>query len=144
MYLDTGSDVVDLAQIIKRKLDIRSSEILFETVELRRAGDRNHPGLLGENPRNCDLGRCRVLPLGEVADHINYSLVRLAILCREARDNVAEIALVELRIFLYRSGEESLSERTERNESDAKLFECRQDFLFRALSTRGNIRFGAP
>src|SRR5207249_2702837 len=53
------------------------------------------------------------------------------VLWRKARDDVAEVGLVELRIFADLAGEEAFTKRTERNEPDAEFLECRYYFRFR-------------
>src|SRR6516165_55376 len=100
-------------------------------MQLGRTGNRHHPGFLPKNPCQRDLGRCSVLVLGELTDQVHYSLVCVAILWREAGDNIAEVVLVELRVFVNRSREETFSERAERHETDAEFLESRDDFLLR-------------
>src|SRR5579864_7650993 len=100
-------------------------------MQLGRAWDWNHPGLLGQNPSQRDLSRRCLFLLRELADHVNYGLIRFSVLGREARHGVAEIRLVELRIFFDRSSQEALAQRAEWNKSDPKLFQCRQNCLFR-------------
>ena len=63
--------------------------------------------------------------LRESAEHIDQSLIGFAILWREARNDVAEVILVELRIFVDRTGKEAFAERAKGNESDAEFLERR-------------------
>src|SRR6266545_709352 len=78
-------------------------------MELRRAGDGYDPCLLRKQPAEGDLRRSGLLLLCESAEHIDQSLIRFSIVRREARNNTPEVALVELRIFVDRAGEESLA-----------------------------------
>ena len=67
------------------------AEILFEAVALRRPWDRHDPGLLRQQPGERDLRRRRLLPLGELLQPLDERQVRLPVLRREARDDVAEV-----------------------------------------------------
>ena len=62
---------------------------------------------------------------------INYGLVRFSVLRRKARNDVAEIRFVELRICVDFAGEEAFPQRTEGNKSDAEFLERRHHFRFR-------------
>ena len=46
LHGDSGDGVVDITKIIGRELDGHRADVLFEAVELGRAGDRNDPWLL--------------------------------------------------------------------------------------------------
>src|SRR5262249_27159724 len=63
----------------------------------------------------------------EFADKINHGLVRLAILCAEARNDVPEVRLVELCVFIDLSRQESFPQRAERNKPNAEFFQRRHD-----------------
>ena len=67
----------------------------------------------------------------EFAEQVHHGLIGFAIFRREARDDIAEIVFVELRIFADLSGEEAFAQRAEGNEADAEFFECRNHFGFR-------------
>src|SRR6185369_3718874 len=101
-------------------------------MKLRRPGDWYDPRLLREQPGEGDLSGRRLLAFCDCAKQIDQRLIRLASLWGEARDDVAEIGAIELRIFGDLAGEEALTERAEWNESDTELLECRQQLLFRA------------
>ena len=47
-----------------------------------------------------------------------------------ARDDVAEVGLVELHVFADLADEEALAQRAIRNETDAKFLERRDHFCF--------------
>src|SRR5947207_9455613 len=100
-------------------------------MQLRRTRDRNDPRLLCEQPGKRDLGRRGLFLLRELANQINQRLVRFPVLRRKARNNVAEVGLVELRIFADLAGEKALSQRTKRNETDSEFLECRYHLGFR-------------
>src|ERR1700733_13170937 len=118
-------------------------------MELRRARDGYDPRFLGEQPGERDLRRSGLLLLCESAKYIDQRLIGLAILRREARDDVAEILLVELRLLVDRTGQEAFAERAKGNESDAEFFERRDDFSLRlspperifALESRHGLDF---
>ena len=78
-------------------------------MQLRCAGDGNHPRFLGEDPGERDLRWCRLLPFGNFAEQIHQGLIRFAVLRREAWDDIAEIGLVELRFFGDLAREEPFS-----------------------------------
>src|SRR3954453_9936878 len=56
---------------------------------------------------------------------------------REARNVVAEVAWVELRIFVNLTCEETCTERAERNEANAKFLQSEQQVLFRLTPEQG-------
>src|SRR5207253_11207964 len=62
----------------------------------------------------------------------NQRHIRLPSLRRKARNDVAEVRLVERRVLVDLPREKALAERTEWNESDSEFFERRQQFFFRA------------
>src|ERR1700680_3623752 len=100
-------------------------------MQLRRTRDRNDPRLLCQQPGKRDLSRRRLCLLRELANQINQPLIHFTVLRRKARNYVAEVSLVKLRVFADLAGEETLAQRAERNESDSEFLECRYDFGFR-------------
>ncbi len=120
-----------MAEIVGCELNRSSSDVFFQPVQLGCAGDGNHPGLLRQNPGECDLRGCRLLLFCNFANQIHYSLVGFAVLRREARHDVAEIGLIELRLFGDLARKKTFSQETEWNESDAKFLKRRQYFNFR-------------
>src|SRR3984893_793374 len=98
-------------------------------MQLGRARDRHYPRFLRKQPSECDLSRRHLLLLRKSAQQIHQRLIRFPVLWRKARDDVAEIVFVELRIFADLSGEEALAERAEWNEADAEFLERRHYFL---------------
>src|SRR5260221_1350412 len=56
---------VDVAEVVGRQLDCGRPDVLLQAVRLRGAGDRDDPRLLGQQPRERDLGRRRLLPLAD-------------------------------------------------------------------------------
>ena len=71
LHLNLQRDFVELANVTGSKFDGSRPNVLFEAMQLRCAGNRNQPRVLGENPRKRDLSRCRLLLLRELAEHIN-------------------------------------------------------------------------
>jgi len=87
------------------------------------ARDWNNPRLLGQQPCERDLGGCRSLPSCDPGQQIDQSQIRLPILGREARDDVAEVGAVERRALIDLPREKALAQRTERNEANSQLLE---------------------
>ena len=109
LHGDLGEGAVDLAEIVGGQFDRRRAEVLFEPMQLRGSGDRNDPRLLRQQPSERDLSRGRLLSRRDFAKQIDESLVRFPGLWREARDDVAEIALIERRFFADRAREEAFA-----------------------------------
>ena len=65
------------------------------------------------------------------ANQVHQRLIRFAVLRREARHDVAEIGLVELRIFVDLPGKKAFAERTKGNEADPEFLECWDHLRFR-------------
>src|SRR5208282_1646229 len=131
LQLDPRSCLVHLPQVFRRQGYIRRPEILFEPMQLRCPRNRDHPRFLCQHPRQGNLCWGSVLLLRHLGHQVHHRLVRAAILRIEPRHRVAEICFVELRVCIDRAGQEALSQRTERHKSNAKLFQRRQDRLFR-------------
>jgi hypothetical protein len=64
--------------------------------------------LLGKQPSKRELSRCGLLLLREFAQQINQRLVRFTVLWVKAWDGVAEIRVIELRIFVDLAREKPL------------------------------------
>src|SRR4051794_3368133 len=90
--------------------------------------DGHDPWLLREEPCKRDLGGCRLFLVREFVKQINQGLVRFTILRLKARDGIAEIRAIKLRVRANFAGEKTFPERAEWNESDAEFFESRYDF----------------
>jgi hypothetical protein len=86
LHRDPGSGALDLTEVVGREFDGGRPEVLVQAMQLRGARNRNDPRLLGEEPRERDLGRRRPLPLGGLSEQVDQGLVRLPCLRREARD----------------------------------------------------------
>src|ERR1700736_843406 len=118
-------------EIFRCKFDFRCSEVFFKTMQLGCARDRNDPRLFCKQPSQCDLSRCRLLLFRESAEEVNQRLIRFTILWGKARDDVAEIRTIELRVLVDLAREKTLTERAKWNESDPEFFKRRQHRLFR-------------
>ena len=118
-------------KVVRIQLDVCCCDVFLQPLELRRAGDRHDPRLLGEQPGDCDLCRRRTLPLCDAAEQIDECQVRFPRLGIEAGDGVAEVVAVERRAFVDLPGQEALAERAEGDEADSELLESRKDLLFR-------------
>ena len=86
---------LDLLQVVVGELDVGCGDVLLEAVQLRRAGDRDDPRLLREDPRERDLRRRRALPLRDPLEQLDERAVRLARLRVEAGNSGAEVGAVE-------------------------------------------------
>src|SRR5918994_1790793 len=129
LYRDLGNRALDVAEIVGGEFDASRSDVLVEAVQLRGAGDRNDPRLLGKQPGDRDLGTRHPLLGRDLAEHLDQGLVRLPGLRREARNDVAEVGTVERRVLVDRARQEALAERAEGDEADTELLESRQDLL---------------
>src|ERR1700691_4110877 len=120
--LDLRGSFLPGPHIFGRQLYVCSAKVFFETRKLRRAGNGNDPRLFRKQPGKRDLrGRCLLL-MSKCGNHIDQSLIRLAIVLTESGHSVAEVGAVELRLGVNLAGQETLAKRAERNEPDSKLF----------------------
>src|SRR5439155_25385179 len=76
-----------------------------------------------------DLRGRRLLAPRDLTQQIDERLVCPARRRREARNDVAEVVLLEGRLFVDPPGQESLPERAKRDEPDAELLERREHLL---------------
>src|SRR5690349_3500336 len=74
MNLDARRLVIELAQVVGRECDVDGAEILLEAMQLRRAGDRDDPRPLGEQPGEGDLRRRRAVCGGEPGEQLDERL----------------------------------------------------------------------
>src|ERR1700693_1608892 len=116
---------LQLPEIVGRQLDRNRSDVLFEPVQLRRTRDGHERRLLRKQPSERDLRGRRFLLLRKFPQQVHQSLIRSSVLRREARYDIAEIVLVELRILVDLPSKEAFTKRTEGNESDPKFLEHR-------------------
>src|SRR6266853_1163235 len=100
------------------------------TCDLGRTG-RNDPRLLGKQPSKRELSRCHLPLFREFAEQINQRLVSFTVLRVKAWDGVAEIRLIELRIFVDLACQKTLAKRSKWNESDPEFLKRRQHHFFR-------------
>src|ERR1039457_4274081 len=91
--------------------------------------DRSNPRLLGQQPGERDLGRCRLLPFPDAGEQVNQGLIRLQSLRREARQGAAEVGAVELRIFVDLARQEALAQGAVRDKADSEFLKGRYHFL---------------
>src|SRR5437588_6414813 len=97
VHRDRSGGAIDLTQIFGGQSALRRGDVLLEPMQLRGARDRYNPRLLRQQPRQRDLCGCRLLPFRELRQPLDEREIRLAVLRREAWDNVAEIGAVERR-----------------------------------------------
>jgi hypothetical protein len=60
-----------------------SADVFLQARKLRGAGDGNDPWLLRQQPGQRDLSRCRLLPLGDLAQQVDQRLIRLPVFRRK-------------------------------------------------------------
>src|SRR6267154_365153 len=92
-------------------------------MQLGCAWNRNDPRLLGKQPGKRELSRCHLPLFREFAEQINQRLVRFTVLRVKAWDGVAEIRVIELRIFVDLACQKTLTKRSKWNESDPEFFQ---------------------
>ena len=100
-------------------------------MELSGAWDRYHPRLLGKQPCEGDLSRCRLLSFRDAVEQIDQGLIRLERLGREARQGAAKVRAIELRIFVDLAREEALAQRAVGDEADPEFLLMYSGRLFR-------------
>src|SRR5205814_2938184 len=86
---------IDGAKVLGRQFDGSRADGFLQAMQLRGAGYRHDPRLLGEEPGERDLRRRHLFPGCDLAQQIDQGVVRLARLRREAGDDVAEVGAVE-------------------------------------------------
>src|SRR6266550_2816123 len=118
LHRDLRGGALDVAEIVRRKLDGNCADVLLQARELAGAWDGNNPRLLGKQPGERYLSRCRLLPFCDLAKQINQGQIRESCLRRKARDGVADVRTVERRVFVDLSREEALPQRAVGNEAD--------------------------
>ncbi len=112
-----------------REFDSKCADVLIQALELPAARDGNNPRLLGKQPGERDLSRCRSLLFSDPGKQINDHPVGFARLRRKARQAAADIDTGEGGVFVDLSGEIAPAQRAERHEADPKFLACRQHFL---------------
>ena len=65
LHADLRRGVLDLAEVVRGQFDGGRPDVLLQAVPLRRPRDGHDPRLLGEQPRERDLGGRRLLPRGD-------------------------------------------------------------------------------
>src|SRR5216684_3858572 len=108
LHGDLRGGALDLMQIVGREIDGNCSDVLLQSLQLAGAWDGNNPRLLGKQPGERYLSRCRLLPFCDLAKQINQGQIRFPGLRRKAREGVAEVGTVERRVFVDLSREEAL------------------------------------
>ena len=79
LHRDLRGRTVHFAQVVGCEFDFERSNVLVEARQLGRARDRNNPRPLREQPSERDLSRCRPFLLGDPAEQVDNSLIRLPI-----------------------------------------------------------------
>src|SRR5271170_8409756 len=96
-------------EVVRRELDVDGSEVLLQTLQPPRPGDRNDPRFLGEQPCQRDLSRRRIVPRGDMAEEIDDWLVGLPSIGSKAREPGANVGSGKGHCGINRRREEALS-----------------------------------
>src|SRR5258708_28141685 len=104
-------------------------------MQLGCAWNRNDPRLLGKQPSKRELSRCHLPLFRKFAEQINQRLVSFTVLLVKAWDGVAEIRVIELRIFVDLACQKTLTKRSKWNESAPEIFKRPQPLLPAASTT---------
>src|SRR5690349_12587755 len=112
-------------------MQLDGSDVLLEPMQLGRAGNWHDPGLLSEQPGECDLSGRGFLALGHLTQQIHYRLIGFPRFWRKTRNDVAEIVSVEICFLVDCARQETFAERTERYKANAQFFQSGQYLLFR-------------
>src|SRR5208283_5466871 len=91
LHLYVGRGAVDLLQILGGQVHRGGAEVLVQALELRRARNGNNPRPLCEQPCQGNLSGCGMQLGADLAEQIDYGLVRLAILGVEPGNHVAKV-----------------------------------------------------
>jgi hypothetical protein len=95
-------------------------------------------GLCASNQASAICAGVGLLLVGDALEEIDQGLVLLHRLGRETRQDVSEIALTELGIFVHRTGEEAFAERAVGHEADAEFVARFEDAIgFRPARPKG-------
>ena len=106
---DAGGGFVDGLEVGWGQVDVEGSEVFFEAVEFGGAGDGGHPGLLGEDPGEGDLGWGGFLLGGDVVEEVDEGGVGLHGFGLEAGEVAAEIVGGEACVLVHGAGEEAFA-----------------------------------
>ena len=66
----------DLMKIFRTHFDVGASEIFLQALQFGSSGDRDNPGLLGQQPCERNLRAGCVLTVSDVAESLNDPLIR--------------------------------------------------------------------
>ncbi len=122
---------MDGIQIFGCQFDACSSKVLFEAMQLSGPRNWDNPWLLGQQPCKCNLRLGRILLVCDLPKSIHQCLICLARLGGEARNDVAEISLVELCLVGDCTREKALTQWAERDEPYPEFLQRRKDLLLR-------------
>jgi hypothetical protein len=91
-------------QVVGREVDCCRTEVLFEAVQLRGAGNGDDPGLLGEEPRECGLRGRHLLIVGDPPEQVDDGLVGLAGFGLSTRSDEFRVRWAAHNVKLHRTG----------------------------------------
>src|SRR5271165_5679947 len=134
---DLRGDFVNRLQVCCAEFDCNRPEILFQTVKLSGARNRDDPRLPGKQPRQRNLRGRRILCRSNLSEQVDQGHVGLDRFRRKAGHDGTEVGAIELSVLVYLAGEKAGPQRTEWNEADTKFLDRRQDFRLRAPIKKG-------
>ena len=88
-HLDCRGSSWDFIKNFAGKLDRRGSQVLVQAPHFSRARNRRNPRLLGQQPGERDLCRCRIYLERDTFEQIDERLVGLESLGRKAREDAS-------------------------------------------------------
>src|SRR6516165_2838407 len=107
MHRNRGGGTLDVAKIVRRKIDRRRSDVFFQPVQLRRSRNGSDPRLLRKQPGKRNLGRRSIFPLRDLVQQFHQRLIRFQSLWRKAWQDASEVGAVELRVLFNLAGQEA-------------------------------------
>lgn len=131
LHGDACNRSVDFAEFVRCELNLRCADVLFQAVQFRGPGNRNDPGLLCQQPCQCNLSRGRSFASGDLPEEVDECGVGCSCFLGKTRHRIAEVARIELSGLANGTCEETFAEWAERNETDSEFFQQRQDLRFR-------------
>ena len=103
---DVRGGTLDGTEVFRCKSTFAAPRLSSRRCSLVVAWNRNDPRLLGKQPSKRELSRCHLPLFREFAEQINQRLVR-------AWDGVAEIRVIELRIFVDLACQKTLTDHAQ-------------------------------
>src|SRR5262249_580087 len=128
---------IDVPKVVGRKLNRGRGDVLIKAAELRRAGNRDDPRLLRQQPGQGDLRGRGALLRADLGTQINHRCFGLPSLGRKAWQADTVVVAAEGGGLVDFAGEESPTQRTKGDKSDPQLLARRQHLRLRLTPPDG-------